>query len=151
RPSAVVCCFVVLAVLGCKKVSQPTRPALEAAARSKLQNGFFKEALGTADEGYRKSDHDPAWSWKFRTLKAAVLLREGLPVDALTLLVDVLPDELPADIVVRKRLVQAEALCTLNRQAEAVTVLETAQTAISLSDFPLGAELAFQRGLCAIS
>src|SRR5262249_19873411 len=31
------------------------------------------------------------------------------------------------------------------------TVLETAQTAISLSDFPLGAELAFQRGLCAIS
>src|SRR5262249_44825709 len=91
------------------------------------------------------------WSWKFRTLKAEVLLREGLPMDALTLLVAAPPDGLPADIVVRKRLVQGQALCTLNRHAEAATVLETAQTAISPSDFLLGAELAFQRGMCAIS
>jgi CHAT domain-containing protein len=112
---------------------------------------LFDEALRKADEGYRQSRSDPAWSWKFRTLKAEVLLRKALPDEALSLLADKPPPEVPAAVVARKRIIQGQALCSLNRASEAAAVLNEAQNEISSADLVLNAELAFERGRCAFS
>ncbi|MGH9756749.1 MAG: hypothetical protein ACRD4M_03360, partial [Candidatus Acidiferrales bacterium] len=75
--------------------------------RQKSQRGDLDGALREADQAAREySSGNTEWSWRFRVLKAQILVLRGSPQDALILLKDPLPDSLhTTDVAVRQQMV----------------------------------------------
>lgn len=119
-------------------------------SRQKLQDGYFEAALKLADDGERKTAGKSAeWYWRFRTLRAEADLRLARPEEALSLTGSQLPTAIPADVRAHARLAQARALCQLNRQSEAFTIL--ASSDLQQSKTPgMQAERLLIRGSCAL-
>jgi CHAT domain-containing protein/Tfp pilus assembly protein PilF len=116
-----------------------------------LTQGFFDAALREADQGYRETEgRDLLWSWKFRILKAEMYLRQGSPQKSVELLAEDPPPNLPLEVSARRRIVQGEALCRLNRPREAEGAIHDVESRLPSTRRDLQAELAFTRGRCSL-
>src|SRR5215471_15420811 len=141
--------FLLALIIGCEFEFRPE--PLYSKAREELTQGFFDGALQEADRGLRQTERrDPLWSSKFRLLKAEAYLRKGNLQQAVELLAQPPPPQSPADLTVRRRIIQGEALCRLNRPQESETALREAELLIPGSKRGLQAELALTRGRCAL-
>lgn len=135
---------------GCQGSFEPQ--VIYSDARQKLTQGLFGAALQEADQGYRETErNDLPWNWKFKILRAEILLRQGKPQQSVDLLVqEPLPNS-GIDILASRRIVQGEALCRVNRPQEAGDALRDAELRIPPARRDLQAELALARGRCALS
>ncbi|MGH9757582.1 MAG: CHAT domain-containing protein, partial [Candidatus Acidiferrales bacterium] len=95
----------MLFAAGCRRARPPQTIYDE--VRQKSQRGDLDGALREADQAAREySSGNTEWSWRFRVLKAQILVLRGSPQDALILLKDPLPDSLRAtDVAVRQQMV----------------------------------------------
>lgn len=99
----------------------------------------------------QNGERNQVWPWKFRILKAEILLRRQAAGEAQALLEGPVDPNLPPGVIAQKQIVQAHALCQLNRVAEANRLLE--QTAQTIHPDQRGelAELEFVLGFCAFA
>ncbi len=86
----------------------------------------------------------------FRVLKAEVLLQQDSPQQVLTLLAPEPLESLPAEFKIRRRLLQARALCSLGKQASGNTIFLETEPLIPKEASISAAELAFARGACIL-
>jgi CHAT domain-containing protein len=103
-----------------------------------------------ASLGSRRWQNNPEWSWRFRILKAQVLVWRGLSKDSLNEIKNVPPSQLSVDVAVRWRTTQALAYCLLRQYDEADRLLREAHR-LSVSDrSDLLAEVLAGQGLAAL-
>ncbi len=136
------------ALLGCGGPGSPDR--LYSQAETYLRKGELKEALATADRAWQrwKSQPESAEYWRFRLLKAEVLVAQGERASALALV----SDPLPAIPVLReyaaRRLMQLGYIRVFEaRHAEAGKLLDEAYAeAAAIGKRKLLAEIELRRG-----
>lgn len=130
-----------------------TRPNLQARyseATTKFQLGESDTALELAEAGYHQAENrDPAWSWRFRILKAQMLLRKHAANQSASLLEAQAPSNLDVQLATWKMIVQAQALCNSGKERESEALLSQAEGRASTIDQVLRAEMEFVRGDCA--
>jgi len=120
-------------------------------ANLNLHQGYYEAAIQEAEDGYRKAQtKDVGWSWRFRILKAEGLMRNRLAEEAVSLLREDPPHDLPLDIRARKKLIQGMALCRAGHPTQAEARLVEADQQIPFNSTALKAELIFARGSCAM-
>lgn len=112
-----------------------------------MQQGYYDEALRKTKDGYRRSQKDTSWNWRFRILEAEVLMRNR-QVDSVDLLTEDPPSTLPPEIIGHKKIVQGQVLCRFNRQSDGQRVLDEAAAILGSKPGPLQGELLFARGIC---
>ena len=88
---------------------------------------------------------------KFRLLEAEALLRKNAPQRSLQLLTPADATEIPPELVSRKKIMQARALCASEKFQEGSRTLDDVQRSITDADQLLRAELEFARGECAFT
>lgn len=132
--------------LGCRRSVNPG--TIYSHARYELTQGFFEDALSEADQGYRRSGSDPVWAWKFKVLKAEILLRQGKPKDALALVSQDSLQGLPSDLNLNKGIVQGEALCQLSQGERAARIFHDLEQVMSPE---LRARLELAEGRCSMA
>lgn len=121
-------------------------------ARLNFRQGYADTALKLTDAGYRESASDNLlWNWKFRILKAELLLRMGMPGQSADLLTPEPPANAPIEIPARRRIILGKALCELDRWIEAEAALKQAEDLIPTTGRGLHGEVAYVRGVCALS
>jgi len=114
-----------------------TRPRPEQAyesIRQEFRHGNLDSALQHADLEFQKySGKDEYWAWRFRTLKAHILIFRGSYNESLQLLAPELPAALArSDIAVRRKLIQGIAHDSTQRYNDSVQdLIEAAQLAQS--------------------
>src|SRR5690348_10964845 len=122
RPLTLCSIAFLLIVSGCRK---PDWQQQHTQAVADYRSGNSGGALILADAALRQDGKiDPSWVWKFRILKAEILLRRDAANQAEMLLELPIPPNLPSEVVADEKMVQAQALCTLKRGAEAHRLLE---------------------------
>lgn len=132
---------------GCRK---PDLQASYSDALNKFRQGDSDAAFALASTGYKQAEkRDPVWSWRFRILKAEVLLHKHAPENSLELLAPTPPPDLPVEIIARKMIVEAQALCNSNKTGDPKALLADADHLISDNDQVLRAEMEYVRGDCA--
>ena len=95
-------------VVGCK--STRAAEAVQNQIESLFEHGDLNSAASAADRALTKYRADPVWLWRFRILKAHILVYQSAYKDALTILQDDLPPALiVTDIGVRRSMVQGMA------------------------------------------
>lgn len=137
-------------VTGCEHHPEQPLSARYAEAYSQLQSGDLEAALQLADKGFQQTQHtDPVWNYKFRVLKAEVLVAQGKASDSLNALETDLPPQLAGgEFSVRRRIAQSRALCRLNKFPEAeLRIADAEHLAAAGSPDSLG-EVALNRGAC---
>jgi CHAT domain-containing protein len=92
-----------------------------------LRAGELKQALSRADAGFLRCGPSAEWCWKFRLLKAEVLLQSGREKDALELL-NVADDPPSPEIQARRRMHQGQAWYRLSDLSRAENLFEEART-----------------------
>jgi CHAT domain-containing protein/Tfp pilus assembly protein PilF len=143
-------CFSLLLVL--LAVACGRRAALDPAsifrqATHLRERGDLPQALALADRGFGSFQNSPEWHWRFRLLKAEVLLTQGNP-EALKLLREPLP-RLPdsADLQSRLLLDQGLAEFSVSHYPESKRLFDQSLAlAASHQLQPLMAEIEFRRG-----
>ena len=117
----------------------------------KLKRGDLAGASSLADAAlYQFPAANSDWYWRFSTLKAEILVRQGFPQESLTLLKPELPSSLAtSDMAVWRKLTQGIANAYLLRFAEADEVLKQAD-ALARGNHPeLRGEVALRTGTLA--
>ena len=114
--------------------------------------GKFPDALNQADRGlHRFPDSNTELHWRFRTLKAEILLRTGLAQEALNLLASDPPQSLVSShIAARRKLTQCGALTFLGRFQEASDALKAGQDLVAAGHPELAGDAALRKGTLAI-
>nr|HEV7953534.1 CHAT domain-containing protein [Candidatus Acidoferrales bacterium] len=94
---------------GCR--SAPTPSQINENIIQKIQGGALQAALRDADDAYRKySGRDVEWAWRFRVLKAHILMLRGSYKDSLALLDENVPSAFAhTDLAARRKMVQGLA------------------------------------------
>jgi CHAT domain-containing protein len=139
-----------LATGGCRRNAPPPRILYEEAWHQ-IELGNLTAALQKADSATSThSDSRSEWYWRFRNLKAEILLREGLYEDSLALLNFDLPGGLASsDIAVWQKLTQGADLAYLARFPEAQAALEKAHSLAESSQPQLLGESMLRLGTLA--
>ena len=122
-------------------------------AFSKLQSGELEDAFRLSQEHFQETlKTDPVWNYKFRVLNADALVGLGRATDSLDALQPDPPQELAVgEFSVRRRIIQARALCRLGNFARAeLSITDAEHQADSGSPEMLG-EAALIHGICALS
>jgi CHAT domain-containing protein len=137
---------------GCKH--QPNQPiaARYAAVYAQLQSGELESALKAADQAFRQTqDQDSIWNYKFRILKAEALVGQGRANDSLEILTADPPAQLAGgEFAVRRRLVQARALCRLGNYSQAeLDIADAGRLAAAGNPDSLG-DVALNHGTCLL-
>ena len=142
---------VAVAVIGCKRTAAPNPQAVYQSVRSKLNHGDVAGARTEVDSFQgRNLALSPVWSWRFKALKAEILIRQDLNRDALVLLEQASPPDLASkDVVVRLKMLQGEANYNLNRFDDAQKFLSEAETVASANSTDLLGEVKLREGTLA--
>jgi CHAT domain-containing protein/Flp pilus assembly protein TadD len=125
-------------------------PALYADAYSQIQYGELEVALKLSDRGFQQTQStDSIWNYKFRVIKAEALAGLGRASDSL----DALQSDPPAQLAggefsVRRRIIQARALCRLNRFAEAEIRIADAERLAATGNSDSAGDVALTHGSC---
>jgi CHAT domain-containing protein len=108
-------------VLNCGPSSTEKWQHLYSEARLQLEQGYLSKALEISEEGFRQSDHkNREWNWKFRLLKAEILLTRHEPNEVLHNLASPLASDLSkTELAVRQEALQAMAQTYLGQYAQA--------------------------------
>jgi CHAT domain-containing protein/Tfp pilus assembly protein PilF len=138
---------------GCNPPSKQSLSTLYVGAYSVLQTGELQAALQSAEQGFQQTrESDPVWNYKFRVLKAEALAGLGRASESLdTLVVDPPPQLAGGEFSVRRRIIQARALCRLDRFPEAELRLTDAEQLAASGDPDALGEVALTRGTCSLS
>jgi CHAT domain-containing protein len=135
-----------LTTLGCRR---PEWQKTYFEAETKFRAGESDSALRLIQDQFEQSQNsDPLWTWKFRILKAEVLLRKHAPDKAEALLEPEIPSDLRDTLGIRKQIIQAHALCTLNEVTESTHLLDRAAKQVPETDRTGRAQLELVRGYC---
>jgi CHAT domain-containing protein len=154
KPRVILSCVLLIVLVGCN-VSDSRSPQsawndLYASGRTLLERGdHLVAAQEKAEQGIRESQgHDPVWNWKFRILKAEVLIWRGNAAGVLPLLSDGPPTPLSkGEFAVRAKLTQGLAYTSLRKNAEANRSFgEAEKLASETAPFMLG-QVALARGI----
>jgi CHAT domain-containing protein len=100
---------VILSLVGCSHQAQLRPEDAYREARAKFERGELVQALEDSDKGYRLYARDQVkWAWRFRVLKAEVLVWQGKSKDSLELLVEDPPSAITDDeSAVRRKVIQS--------------------------------------------
>ena len=139
--------FLVFAC-GPKKTESPESSFSE--AQLLFQRGDLIHAEEKASLGTKQWQNSPEWSWRFRILKAEILVWRGLSKDSLEEIKDIPPAQLPTDIVVRWRTTRALAFCLLRQYDDADRLFLEAHSLSSSNRSDLLAEILAGQGLAAL-
>lgn len=142
----------VIVATGCGRHPAQSVSASYAEAFSKLQSGELEDALTLSERRFRETlTTDAVWNYKFRVVKAEALAGLGRASDSLDSLQADPPAQLAAgEFSVRRRIIQARALCRLGNYAEAeLRVTDAENLAASSSPGMLG-EVALVHGSCSL-
>lgn len=119
-------------------------------ARLDYQQGFTDEPLKLAETGYAESTRYPDLNWKFRVLTAEALNRAREFSRSLELLRPDPPANTANEVLLRRRLAQAFASCSLKQYTDAEKLLTQAEV-LTGDDHDKKAELDYIRGRCELS
>lgn len=119
---------------------------------AQLQSGDIDAALQSSEQGLQQSQSDPIWNYKFRVLHAETLVAQGRATDSLDFLKTNPPQKLAnGEFDVRQRLIQARALCRLNRYSEAEFRVNEAQRIATAGSPDLLGDVALIHGSCLLT
>ena len=137
---------VLVPVLGCN--SGTSRQALYDGILQEIQHGDLVRASQDADRGYlRYGSGSEEWAWRFRVLKAHVLVSQLKGDEALALLQGSFPDFLSlTDIAVRKLMIEGIAYRINQNFGESQRKLSQAQQVAGASQRPMLADVLNARG-----
>ncbi|HKV93964.1 MAG TPA: CHAT domain-containing protein [Candidatus Angelobacter sp.] len=119
-------------------------------ARLDFQQGFTDEPLKLAEIGYAASTRYPDLNWKFRVLTAEALNRAKEFSRSLELLQADPPANTANEVLLRRRLAQAFASCSLQQYAHAEKLLSQAAV-LTRGEHDKKSELDYIRGRCELS
>jgi len=113
--------------------------------------GQYSAALSLADRGFRRfPDPNIELHWRFRTLKAEILLRTARAQEALDLLAPDPPQVLVhSHIAARRKITQCGALTFLGRFQEAADALKAGQDLVAAGHPELAGDAALRKGTLA--
>jgi CHAT domain-containing protein len=134
---------MVLVFAGCR--SERGEELSYSQARTKLEQGYLDYALQSADRELRH-ENTPLWTWRFRLIRAEVLIRRGKADEASNLL-RIEPPSLPADLLARRKILQAQILCQFKDFVGSTERLRESSD-LANGDRALIAEVFFVRGKC---
>lgn len=139
-----------LAANGCGQNVKEAR-SLYNQAWHETELGNLNAALQEADSGCSTySDPGSEWHWRFLTLKAEILMRQGQYEDSLSLLKLDLPPALASlDVAVWQKLTQGAADAYLARYPEAHSALATARSLAETNQPQLSGEALLRIGTLA--
>ena len=105
-------CLTLIAILslaGCSRQAHLRAEDAYRDARAKFERGDLAQAIDASDQSYRHFQKSQvAWAWRFRVLKAEVLVWQGKSKDSLELLAEDPPASLTNDeAAVRRKIVQS--------------------------------------------
>lgn len=141
--------FLALSFTSCKRLGWHSQEQKYQEARSTFERGDLPTALKLAGDGVEKfKSSNPDWSWRFRVLKAEILVWQGKTKDSLELLKNDPPPSLAGDEVpVRRRVIQAIADVYLQRFDEASARVEEAEIMATKTQPRLLVDVALAKGL----
>jgi CHAT domain-containing protein/Flp pilus assembly protein TadD len=130
--------FMLLACVSCSRRGNP-QAALDHAIQT-FHHGDLAAATAEVEAGYKEFHTvSNGWAWKFRILQADVLTWRGMSDNALNVLTS---EEPPSDeLKLQKQWVEASALTSLLRFAEAEQKLQDFERLCALSDYPICSDL----------
>jgi CHAT domain-containing protein/Tfp pilus assembly protein PilF len=130
------------AVGGCR--SAPTPSQINQNIIQKIQSGDLQAALRDADDAYQEyRGKDVEWAWRFRVLKAHILMLRGSYKDSLALLDENVPPAFAhSDLAARRKMVQGLANEYLERFDESAADLTEADQIVDSSYPQLQGEIA---------
>jgi CHAT domain-containing protein/tetratricopeptide (TPR) repeat protein len=121
---------------------------VEREIRQKTQRGELDAALQLADHFYRAyATKNPELGWRFRVLKAEILVMRGSNKEALSLLDENLPPSLANTyIAIRRKMAQGSAYEALRQFPEAKQDLDEAGRLANVLHFGLQGDVAIRQG-----
>jgi CHAT domain-containing protein/tetratricopeptide (TPR) repeat protein len=139
-----------LSHIGCRNGASGAKTSYDSAWQQ-TKSGDLTAALKTVDQGLVLfPDPHSDWHWRFLTLKAEILMRQGLYEDSLSLLNVELPRGLAqSDSAVWQKLTQGISLAYLGRYPQAEAVLSQAQSLASSVAPQLMGEVLLRQGTTA--
>jgi CHAT domain-containing protein len=140
--------FVIFAATGCKRAQGLTPAQASQESWLKLKQGHLNDALQEVDLELRSfPDPNTEWHWRFRTLKAEILLRKRLNQQVLALLAPDFPVSLgTTDVAVWRKLTQGSAYGFLFQFEDSDRLLAEAQGLATQYHPDLLGEIALRRG-----
>lgn len=140
----------MIALAGCSRSGKPEE--IYTTARANLERGDLVAALSFAEKGAAASKKQVLWAWRFRELKAEILVWQGKSTDALALIRDEdFPSELAnEDVAVRRKLAQGISSYYLQRFEESEKHLSDAERLAQLVNPALRSEVLVAQGALAI-
>ena len=141
---------MALLCFGCRRLPDPQKSYEQ--AWQTFVRGDLSLAKTEADTGYRRfANRDAKWAWKFRLLKAEILLDRGSSQDVLALLNSSLPTQLASsDLAVKQMTLQGSAYAQLGRFQDSDQSLKNAETLSEALRSPLAGEIARARGVVEV-
>ncbi len=140
-------------VSGCKSNPGPPLSTRYSDTVAQLQSGDIEAALQSSEQGLQQTQNtDKVWNYKFRILKAEALVSQGRATDSLNLLETNPPPQLTGgESLVRRQIIQARALCRLNKYPEAELHLADAERLANAGSPDSLGDVALVRGSCWLS
>jgi CHAT domain-containing protein len=140
-------------VSGCKSKPGPPLPTRYSDTFAQLQSGDIEAVLQSSEQGLQQTQNtDQVWNYKFRVLKADALVSQGRATDSLNLLEPNPPPQLMGgEFSVRRYIIQARALCRLNKYPEAELHLADAERFANAGNPDFLGDVALVRGSCWLS
>jgi CHAT domain-containing protein len=158
RPELILVCILLVGLVGCHRGEKPqnTWNDLYSSGRTLLELGdkdSLVAAQNKAEQGFRESAAgDPVWNWKFRVLKAEVLVWRGKSADVLALLSVGPPIELSkSEFAVRAKLSEGLAHISLAKREQADRYFNEAEGLASESAPLMLGQVALYRGILALT
>ncbi|HEV2989646.1 MAG TPA: tetratricopeptide repeat protein, partial [Candidatus Angelobacter sp.] len=142
-------------LVGCRGGESTTWSDLYSSSRRLLDLGdkdSLAAAEAKADQGFRESaPRDPVWNWKFRVLKAEMLVWRGKAKDVLALLSVPPPTELSkSEFAVRAKLAEGLADISLDHREQARLMITQAEELASVNTAFMLSQVSLYRGVLAM-
>jgi CHAT domain-containing protein/Tfp pilus assembly protein PilF len=124
--------------------------ALYREGRLAIERGELEAAEKDATAGYQLSRHlSTEWAWRFRVLRAEILVWRGMSKDALPLISESPPDNISNETAIRRGVVLGLADSYLQRFEDADRILQSAQALSSAREQTLLGDVFLAQGVSA--